>query len=86
MTPLPNFHRRHTMISVTRINGSKMWLNALLIEMVEETPDTYITLVTGKRLIVLEKAAEVISLMKDYIQEIGLNNATIKVQQTEETP
>lgn len=74
------------MISVTRINGSKMWLNALLIEMVEETPDTYITLVTGKRLIVLEKAAEVISLMKDYIQEIGLNNATIKVQQTEETP
>lgn len=75
------------MISVTRINGSKMWLNALLIEMVEETPDTYITLVTGKRLIVLEKADEVISLTKDYIQEIGLNNATIKVQQqTEETP
>lgn len=74
------------MISVTRINGSKMWLNALLIEMVEETPDTYITLVTGKRLIVLEKASEVISLVKNYSQEIGLNNATIKVQQTEETP
>ncbi|MEC0091400.1 flagellar protein D [Paenibacillus macquariensis subsp. defensor] len=74
------------MISVTRINGSKMWLNALLIEMVEETPDTYITLITGKRLIVLEKAAEVISLVKQYSQEIGLNNATIKVQQTEETP
>ncbi|OAB41341.1 flagellar FlbD family protein [Paenibacillus glacialis] len=74
------------MISVTRINGSQMWLNALLIEMVEETPDTYITLVTGKRLIVLEKAAEVISLVKQYSQEIGLNNATIKVQQTEETP
>ncbi len=63
-----------------------MWLNALLIEMVEETPDTYITLVTGKRLIVLEKAAEVISLVKQYSQEIGLNSATIKVQQTEETP
>jgi len=74
------------MISVTRINGTKMWLNALLIEMVEETPDTYITLITGKRLIVLEKAAEVISLVKQYSQEIGLNNATIKVQQTEETP
>ncbi|OAB45108.1 flagellar FlbD family protein [Paenibacillus antarcticus] len=74
------------MISVTRINGSKMWLNALLIEMVEETPDTYITLITGKRLIVLEKATEVISLVKQYSQEIGLNSATIKVQQTEETP
>ncbi len=63
-----------------------MWLNALLIEMVEETPDTYITLITGKRLIVLEKATEVISLVKQYSQEIGLNSATIKVQQTEETP
>ncbi|MNP32537.1 Flagellar protein (FlbD) [compost metagenome] len=63
-----------------------MWLNALLIEMVEETPDTYITLVTGKRLIVLEKAEHVISLIKQYSKEIGMNNATIKVQQTEETP
>ncbi|MEC0373027.1 flagellar FlbD family protein [Paenibacillus chibensis] len=72
------------MISVTRLNGSPLWLNALLIETVEETPDTYITLVTGKRLIVLEKAAEVISLVKQYNQEIGVHNATIKVQQTEE--
>ncbi|GIO29995.1 MULTISPECIES: flagellar FlbD family protein [Paenibacillus] len=72
------------MISVTRLNGSPIWLNALLIETVEETPDTYITLVTGKRMIVLEKAAEVISLVKQYNQEIGVHNATIKVQQTEE--
>lgn len=63
-----------------------MWLNALLIEMVEETPDTYITLITGKRLIVLERAVEVISLVKNYNQEIGPNNATIKVQTTEDTP
>ncbi|MWV43543.1 flagellar protein D [Paenibacillus sp. HJL G12] len=72
------------MISVTRLNGSPLWLNALLIETVEETPDTYITLVTGKRMIVLEKAAEVISLVKQYNQEIGVHNATIKVQQMEE--
>lgn len=72
------------MISVTRLNGSPLWLNALLIETVEETPDTYITLVTGKRMIVLEKAAEVISLVKHYNQEIGVHNATIKVQQMEE--
>ncbi|GIO53174.1 flagellar FlbD family protein [Paenibacillus cellulositrophicus] len=74
------------MILVTRLNGSPLWLNALLIETVEETPDTYITLVTGKRMIVLEKAAEVISLVKQYNQEIGVHNATIKVQQTEESP
>lgn len=74
-----------SMISVTRLNGSPMWLNALMVEIVEETPDTYITLVTGKRLIVLEKADEVISKIKDYNREIGVQAATIKVQQTEES-
>ncbi|SDE69582.1 flagellar protein FlbD [Fontibacillus panacisegetis] len=72
------------MISVTRLNGSQMWLNALMIETVEETPDTYVTLVTGKRIIVLEKASEVIAMVKEYNSEIGIHAATIKVQQTEE--
>lgn len=72
------------MISVTRINGSPMWLNALLIEMVEETPDTYITLINGKRMIVLESAAEVIEAVKAYHREVGVHQATIKVQQMEE--
>jgi flagellar protein FlbD len=72
------------MISVTRLNGSQMWLNALMIETVEETPDTYVTLVTGKRIIVLEKAAEVITMVKEYYSEIGIYAASIKVQQTEE--
>ncbi|MGG0822737.1 flagellar FlbD family protein [Paenibacillus turicensis] len=72
------------MIAVTRINGSQLWLNAIMIEAVEETPDTYVTLVTGKRIIVLEKASEVISLIRDYYSEIGIHAATIKVQQTEE--
>ncbi|WP_422657289.1 flagellar FlbD family protein [Paenibacillus sp. EC2-1] len=72
------------MISVTRLNGSQLWLNALLIEMVEETPDTYVTLTTGKRLIVLEKAAAVIASIQAYHRELGVNQATIKVQQMEE--
>lgn len=72
------------MISVTRLNGSQMWLNAMMIETVEETPDTYVTLVTGKRIIVLEKAVEVLAMIKEYYTEIGIHAATIKVQQTEE--
>ncbi|MFE4709703.1 MULTISPECIES: flagellar FlbD family protein [unclassified Paenibacillus] len=72
------------MISVTRLNGTPMWLNALLVEMVEESPDTYITLVTGKRLIVLEKADEVIAKIRDYNKDIGTNAATIKFQNMEE--
>lgn len=57
------------MISVTRLNGSQLWLNALLIEMVEETPDTYITLINGKRMIVLESANEIIASVKAYHHE-----------------
>jgi len=38
------------MIHVTRLNGSKFHINALLIETVEDTPDTIITLTTGKKI------------------------------------
>jgi len=72
------------MISVTRLNGTPMWINALLIEMVEESPDTYITLITGKRLIVLEKVEEVVTKIRDYNRDIGTYAATIKVQSMEE--
>jgi flagellar protein FlbD len=72
------------MISVTRLNGTPMWINALLVEMVEESPDTYITLITGKRLIVLEKAEEVITKIRDYNRDVGTFAATIKVQSMEE--
>jgi flagellar protein FlbD len=80
----PYFVRRPVMISVTRLNGTPMWINALLVEMVEESPDTYITLVTGKRLIVLEKADEVITKIRDYNRDIGTYAATIKIQSMEE--
>ncbi len=73
------------MIPVTRLNGSPMWLNALLIELVEETPDTYITLTTGKRLIVLEKAEQVTNLIREYNKSIGTLTGTIKVQHMEES-
>lgn len=69
------------MIAITKLNGETLYLNALLIETVEETPDTYITLVTGKRLIVLETANEVISRIKEYNRGIGIHAATIKLQE-----
>jgi flagellar protein FlbD len=40
-----------TMIEVTKINGSKLLVNTSLIETVEETPDTVITLNDGKKII-----------------------------------
>jgi len=73
------------MIRVTRLNGVSFYLNALLIEMIEETPDTLITLTTGNKLHVLEKSSDVVSLVQDYLKTIGVNVATIKSQVTEES-
>lgn len=42
------------MIYLTRLNGEKILLNIDLIELMEETPDTVITLTTGKKILVKE--------------------------------
>lgn len=54
------------MIEVTKMNGSKILLNSDLLEIVEETPDTVVTLTTGKKLIVKESRQEIKNLVKSY--------------------
>ena len=51
------------MIEVTKINGVKILVNPHLFEIVEETPDTVITLTTGKKIIVK-------NLVKSYRKDI----------------
>jgi flagellar protein FlbD len=41
-------------IYLTRLNGERIVLNIDLIELMEETPDTIVTLTTGKKLVVRE--------------------------------
>ena len=60
------------MITVTRINGQPVTLNALLIESVEEAADTVITLTTGNKIVVKESTAEIVALNQKYLQSIGL--------------
>ena len=52
------------MIEVTKINGEKILVNPQLFEIVEETPDTVITMTTGKKIIVKESRQEVKNLVK----------------------
>ena len=52
------------MILLTRINGETFALNPDLIERVEETPDTHITLVDGKHLMVSESLKDVIDAIR----------------------
>lgn len=52
------------MIEVTRLNETKLLINAEQIETVEETPDTVITLLSGKKIIVKESRQEIKNLVK----------------------
>ncbi|ACB84984.1 flagellar FlbD family protein [Natranaerobius thermophilus] len=68
------------MIRVTRFNGKEYIVNADLIEFVEETPDTVITLVTGRKVLVKETSEEVIDLVIEYRRRVGCHPATIQIK------
>lgn len=48
------------MILVHRLRGEPLYLNPDLIEAIEETPDTVLTLVDGRRTIVADAAEQVV--------------------------
>ena len=58
------------MILLTRMNDTQYILNSDLIEMIEETPDTVISLTTGRKLVVKESGKEIVELVKNYKKEI----------------
>ena len=57
------------MIKLRRLGGEPFILNADLIRYVEARPDTFITLTSGDRLVVLETMDEVLALAVRYQQE-----------------
>ena len=58
------------MIQLTRLNGSRFLVNSDLIERVDETPDTVLTLVDGTRYLVAEN-------LDTVLEEIRCHRATI---------
>ena len=58
------------MIELTKLNDIKFMVNADIIEMVEETPDTVVTLTTGKKLIVKESRQEIRDLVIAYRRSV----------------
>jgi len=57
------------MIELTRLNGKDLVVNAELIELIESTPDTILTLTTGRKIMVKESVEEVVKKVKEYINE-----------------
>lgn len=54
------------MITVTRLNGTPIVVNAELIRSVEESPDTVITLINGDHIVVGEPMAEIVGKSIEY--------------------
>lgn len=58
------------MIRLTRLNQKQFWLNANLIETVEETPDVVITLTNGHKYVVSEPGNAVLEEIMRYQRNI----------------
>lgn len=69
------------MIRLTRLNHVAVFLNSDLIEHIEVTPDTVISLTTGQKLVVLEKAEEVVERVIEYRRLVA--HPTERVSQPE---
>lgn len=65
--------RKNSLIELTKLNGTIVLINCEIIEIVEETPDTVITLTTGRKLIVKESRQEIKNLVKSYRKDIYSN-------------
>lgn len=60
------------MIQLTRINRTPLVLNADLIEHIETTPDTVISLTNGQKFVVLEPADEVVRKVVVFRRELQM--------------
>ena len=59
------------MIKLTRLNHSPVVLNSDLIEHIDETPDTVITLTSGQKLRVLESAQEIVEKVIEFRSDLS---------------
>ena len=64
------------MIKLTKLNGHELYLSADHIEMMEATPDTIITLINGKKIIVKETLDNVVVA---YVKYKKLINKSVSV-------
>jgi len=65
------------MITLTRLSGSVFALNSDLIERVDSTPDTVITLVDGTKYVVRESVREIVVAVRDYRGQVVAHGARL---------
>ena len=58
------------MIKLKKINGEEIVVNASLIESIQSTPDTVLTLTSNKKILLMDEVDEVIERVINYYQRI----------------
>jgi flagellar protein FlbD len=66
------------MIKVHLMNGSHIVLNSDLIESLEATPDTMISLSNGKKLIVIESVSDIVDRIVEFRARLGKQSAAVE--------
>ncbi len=56
-------------IEVTKLNDTKILVNADAIECIEETPDTVVMFRSGRKIIIKESRQEIKNLVKSYMND-----------------
>lgn len=59
-----------SMIMLTRLSGTPFVLNADLIERIDATPDTIVTLADGTKYVVADSMTQVVAAVRTYRSEI----------------
>jgi flagellar protein FlbD len=74
------------MIQLTRLNHVPLVLNSDLIEHMEVTPDTVVTLTTGQKIVVLESAEEVVERIIRFRKSIlaGASECPLRKQDVDQ--
>jgi len=63
-------YRRNGVIHLTKLNGASFMMNSELIETLEETPDTVISMATGRKYLVRESIDEIRNKCIEYKRDI----------------
>ncbi|MGA9598055.1 MAG: flagellar FlbD family protein [Acidimicrobiia bacterium] len=70
------------MIAVHRLRGEPMFLNADLIESIEATPDTVLTLVDGRRIVVADDPEVVADRIIEFRASVLVSAAEMRNRST----
>ena len=58
------------MIQLTKLNGNPLVLNSDLVKLIENAPDTVITLVNGEKIVVRESSDQILELIVEFRRRV----------------